>query len=67
VGGHGDMLSSALAYSNVAFGGAISICMLNLLGNAVRGTGNKGLPAAVMLLSFLIFRKNSWPLFLFCS
>ena len=44
MGGDGDMLAAALAYANVAFGGAVSIWMLNLLGNAVRGTGNMGLP-----------------------
>ncbi len=49
MGGQGDMLAAALAYSNVAFGGAVSIWMLNLLGNAVRGTGNMGLPAAVIV------------------
>ena len=49
MGGHGEILSSALAYSNVAFGGAISICMLNLLGSAVRGTGNMSLPAGVIV------------------
>jgi putative MATE family efflux protein len=49
MGGHGEMLSAALAYGHVTFGGAVSICMLNLLGNAVRGTGNMGLPAAVIV------------------
>jgi putative MATE family efflux protein len=49
MGGQGDMLAAALAYSNVAFGGAVSIWMLNLLGNAVRGTGKMGLPAAVIV------------------
>src|SRR6202048_2740646 len=49
MGGHGEMLSAALAYANVAFGGAVSICMLNLLGSAVRGTGNMGLPAGVIV------------------
>src|ERR1700674_2034763 len=49
MGGHGEILSSALAYSNVAFSGAVSICMLNLLGSAVRGTGNMRLPAAVIV------------------
>jgi putative MATE family efflux protein len=49
MGGHGEMLSAALAYGRVTFGGAISICMLNLLGNAVRGTGNMSLPAAVIV------------------
>ena len=28
MGGHGEILSSALAYANVAFSGAVSICML---------------------------------------
>jgi putative MATE family efflux protein len=53
MGGQGDVLEAALAYSNVAFGGAISVCMLNLLGNVVRGTGNMGLPAAVIVGSVL--------------
>ena len=49
MGGRDEMLSDALAYSNVALGGAVCICMLNLLGNTVRGTGNMSLPATVML------------------
>jgi MATE family, multidrug efflux pump len=53
MGGHGEILSSALAYSNVAFSGAVSICMLNLLGSAVRGTGNMGLPAGVIVGSVI--------------
>src|SRR3954468_21499710 len=53
MGGHGEILASALAYSNVAFSGAVSICMLNLLGNAVRGTGNMGLPAGVIVGSVI--------------
>jgi putative MATE family efflux protein len=53
MGGSGEILSSALAYSNVAFGGAVSLCLLNLLGSAVRGTGNMGLPAAVIVGSVI--------------
>ena len=53
MGGHGEMLSAALAYANVAFAGAVSICMLNLLGSAVRGTGNMGLPAGVIVGSVI--------------
>jgi putative MATE family efflux protein len=53
MGGHGKILASALAYANVAFGGAVSICMLNLLGSAVRGTGNMGLPAGVIVGSVI--------------
>ena len=51
MGGHGEMLSAALAYADVAFSGAVSICMLNLLGSAVRGTGNMALPAGVIVAS----------------
>ena len=49
MGGRGAILEAALAYSTVAFSGALSIWMLNLLGNAVRGTGKMGLPAAVIV------------------
>ena len=47
------MLSAAMAYANVAFSAAISICMLNLLGSAVRGTGNMALPAGVIVGSVI--------------
>ena len=53
MGGQGEMLVAALSYSRVAFAGAVSICMLNLLGNVVRGTGNMGLPAAVIVGSVI--------------
>jgi putative MATE family efflux protein len=53
MGGQGAILAAAIAYSNVAFGGALSIWMLNLLCNVVRGTGNMGLPAAVIVVSVL--------------
>ena len=49
MGGRDEMLSDALAYANVALGGAVCICVLNLLGNAVRGTGNMSLPASVLV------------------
>ncbi|HXE87687.1 MAG TPA: MATE family efflux transporter [Hyphomicrobiaceae bacterium] len=53
MGGHGAMLTAAMNYANVAFSAAVSICMLNLLGSAVRGTGNMALPAAVIVVSVL--------------
>lgn len=53
MGGTGAVLDVALAYSNVAFGGVLSIWMLNLLGNVVRGTGNMALPATVIMASVL--------------
>src|SRR5215470_9081570 len=48
MGGRGEMLSDALAYANIALGGAVCISVLNLLGNAVRGTGNMSLHAGVL-------------------
>jgi putative MATE family efflux protein len=53
MGGQGEVLSAALAYGKVAFSAAASICMLNLLGSAVRGTGNMGLPAGVIVGSVM--------------
>ncbi len=53
MGGTGRVLDTAVAYSTVAFGGIVSIWMLNLLGNVVRGTGNMVLPAAVLFASVL--------------
>jgi putative MATE family efflux protein len=53
MGGTGATLEVAVAYSNVAFGGVVSIWMLNLLANVVRGTGNIALPAIVIVASVL--------------
>lgn len=53
MGGQGAVLSAALAYSNVVFGGAIAIWALNILANIVRGTGNMELPALVIVGSVL--------------
>jgi putative MATE family efflux protein len=49
MGGRDKMLIDALSYANAAFGGAVCITVLNLLGNAVRGTGNMGLHAGVLV------------------
>jgi putative MATE family efflux protein len=49
MGGRGEMLDAALAYANVAFSGAVGLCMLNFLANAVRGTGNMTVPAAAII------------------
>jgi putative MATE family efflux protein len=70
MGGRDEMLADALAYANVALGGAVCICVLNFLGNAVRGTGNMSLPAAVLIACViahiaispvLIFGAGPWP------
>jgi putative MATE family efflux protein len=49
MGGHDEMLAAALAYANIALGGAVCICVLNFLCNALRGTGNMTLPASVLV------------------
>ena len=49
MGGRDEMLADALSYANVALGGAVVICVSNLLGNTVRGTGNMSFPAAVLI------------------
>jgi Na+-driven multidrug efflux pump len=54
MGGRGEILDAALAYSSVAFGGAVSVCMLNILANVVRGTGNMSFPAGVLVGSVLL-------------
>jgi putative MATE family efflux protein len=53
MGGRDAMLAAAFAYSNVAFSGAIAICLLNTLANVVRGTGNMTLPAAAIIGSVI--------------
>src|SRR5258708_5892749 len=62
MGGRGEMLSAALAYSNAAFSGAICIVMLNVLANAVRGTGNMTLPGFVIMGSVIAHILISPPL-----
>src|SRR5262249_38718852 len=54
MGGQDDMLDAALAYGYVALGGAAAICMLNFMGNAVRGSGNMALPAGVLVACVLV-------------
>ena len=54
MGGRGEMLSDALAYAYVALGGAVVICLSNLLGNTVRGTGNMSFPAAVLVGAVIV-------------
>jgi putative MATE family efflux protein len=49
MGGRGPALSVALAYSNVVFGGIVTVWTLNIVASIVRGTGNMALPAFVMV------------------
>jgi putative MATE family efflux protein len=47
LGGRGDSLAVALAYSNIVFAGVILIWLFNTLANVIRGTGNTFIPAMV--------------------
>lgn len=49
MGGEGQVLAAALAYSNVIFGGIVVIWAFNILANVVRGTGNMTFPAVVIV------------------
>jgi putative MATE family efflux protein len=54
MGGRGAALDAALSYSSVLFSGAIVIWATNVLGAVVRGAGNMGLPALMLVLTALI-------------
>ncbi len=64
MGGQDEVLADALSYANVALGGAVCICVFNLLGNAVRGTGNMRVHAG-MLLGCVVAHIALSPLLIF--
>jgi putative MATE family efflux protein len=49
MGGVGDTLAAALAYSNIVFAGALGFWSFNTLASIIRGTGNMLLPAGVVV------------------
>jgi putative MATE family efflux protein len=54
LGGRGDVLDEATAFSNVLFLGAVGVWVMNALASVVRGTGNMHLSALVILVSSLV-------------
>ena len=48
MGGRDAALAAALSYSTVLFGGALLICLANILAAIVRGAGNMVLPSAML-------------------
>jgi len=54
LGGEGESLAAALAYSNVVFGGAVLVWLFNSLANVIRGTGNMTLPATVTCIGAVL-------------
>jgi putative MATE family efflux protein len=49
LGGRGEALAHAVAYSNVAFLGSAGVWMLNTFASVIRGSGNMRVPSATLL------------------
>ncbi|WOH81234.1 MATE family efflux transporter [Bradyrhizobium sp. BEA-2-5] len=58
LGGRGAVLTHAIAYTQVFFGGAVLPWLLNTMAGVLRGTGNMKLP------SFLILNSAAWQIVL---
>ncbi len=54
LGGSGAVLAQATAYSNIVFGGALTVWLCNIFANVVRGTGNMGVPAVILSAAALL-------------
>src|SRR5882724_11270936 len=51
LGGRGNVLAQAIAYSQIFFGGAVLPWLMNTMAGVLRGTGNMKLPSLMMLCS----------------
>lgn len=51
LGGRGNVLTQAIGYSQVYFGGAILTWLLNIMAGILRGTGNMKLPSLMIVNS----------------
>ena len=49
LGGQGEALANALAYSHIVFGGALTVWIANTLSSVLRGTGNMLAPALTLI------------------
>src|SRR3954467_753401 len=54
LGGEGESLDNALAYSNIVFAGAITVWIANTLSSVLRGSGNMLVPALALIVSACI-------------
>ncbi|MRR15587.1 MAG: MATE family efflux transporter [Deltaproteobacteria bacterium] len=54
LGGKGEVLSQAVAYSSVIFGGAIVIWICNTLASILRGTGDMLIPSLVLSVTSFV-------------
>lgn len=50
LGGRGEVLHGAVAYAQIAFGGALAMWLANTLASVLRGGGNMLLPGMVLLV-----------------
>lgn len=64
MGASGPSLDAAMQYSNVVFGGAVLVWILNALASIIRGTGNMLVPSLAVCLSIVILVPLS-PLLIF--
>ncbi|HYZ21196.1 MAG TPA: MATE family efflux transporter [Rhodopila sp.] len=64
MGGHGKALEAALLYSNILFGGALLLWLMNALASCLRGTGNMVVPSAVICVGAVLLVPLS-PLLIF--
>jgi putative MATE family efflux protein len=51
LGGRGNVLEQAIAYTQIFFGGAVLPWLMNTMAGVLRGTGNMKLPSLLMLSS----------------
>jgi putative MATE family efflux protein len=51
LGGRGNVLSRAIGYTQIFFGGAVIPWLMNTMAGILRGTGNMKLPSSLMLSS----------------
>jgi putative MATE family efflux protein len=54
LGGSGAALNHAVNYSDIVFGGALTVWMCNILANVVRGTGNMAVPSIILSATALL-------------
>ncbi len=64
LGGQGEALSQALAYSDVLFSGAVLVWLANTLASVLRGSGNTLAPALALIAGALLHLPLSYALVL---
>ncbi|HSU05206.1 MAG TPA: MATE family efflux transporter [Acetobacteraceae bacterium] len=64
MGGEGDSLNAALAYSNVVFAGNVLVWLMNALASVIRGTGNMLVPSLAICAGVVLLVPLS-PLMIF--